>query len=60
MKRNNVLANTTDDGGTTAVSVEDVTSLAATSLAVDVVAGDDIELIICSSTFAVPVAASCQ
>ena len=55
-----MLANTTDDGGTIAVSVEDVTSLAATSLAVDVVAGDDIELVICSSTFAVPVAASCQ
>jgi hypothetical protein len=55
-----MLANATDDGGTIAVSVEDVTPLAAISLAVDVVAGDDIELVICSSTFASPVAASCQ
>ena len=50
-----MLANATDDGGTIAVSVEDVTPLAAS-----VVAGDDIEPVICSSTFAVPVAASCQ
>jgi hypothetical protein len=60
-----MLANATDDGGTIAVSVEDVTPLAATSLAtilvaVNVVAGDDIELVICSSIFAAPVAASCQ
>lgn len=60
-----MLANVTDGGETIAVSVEDITSLAvaslaATSLAVSVVAGDDIELVICSSTFARPVAASCQ
>jgi hypothetical protein len=58
-----MLAN--DDGGTIAVSVEDVTPLAATPLAtilvaVNVVAGDDIELVICSSIFAGPVAPSCQ
>ena len=60
-----MLANAIDDGGTLAVSVEDVIPLAATSLdtillAVNVVAGDDIEPVICSSTFAVPVAPSCQ
>ena len=55
-----MLANATDDGGTIAVSVEDVTPLATILLAVNVAAGDDIELVICSSTFAVPVAASCQ
>jgi len=52
-----MLVNATDDGGTIAASVEDVTPLA---LAVNAVAGDDIELVMCSSIFAVPVAASCQ
>lgn len=57
-----MLANATDDGGTIAASVEDVTPLAITplALAVNAVAGDDIELVMCSSIFAVPVAASCQ
>ena len=46
-----MLANATDDGGTIAVSVEDVTSLGATPLAtvllaVNVVAGEVIELVI--------------
>ena len=55
-----MFANATDDGGTISVSVDDVTPLATILLAVNVVAGDDIELVICSSIFAVPVAASCQ
>jgi hypothetical protein len=44
IKRNKASANPANEGGIIAVSVEDVTPLAATSPAANVLAGDDIEL----------------